>query len=660
MEYERKVREFVKISVRNASFPSKILCPCNKCHFLRHQLSDEFVEHLVLYGMDKSYKTWFHHGEDLVQSSTTKTSSTYNIFWAAGVCSSNVTDLDDDNNDDDFDSLLGDAESPLYEGLATDGINFYKNMSSAYSCWPIMLVEYNFPPSMCMKNEFTFLSMLIPGPKQPRNDIDAYLEPLIDELLELWKGVYTYDVSTKKFFNLKVMLLWTINDFPAYGNLAGCATKGKYGCPICGENSNVVWLKHSKKISFCNHIQFLPQHHPYRKKKYTTARARERSPQCPTILTCVEVAEQLSEFTNDFGKGRKRDRGSEFDKGWKKKLIFFRLPYWEILGKSKDHYNSRLDLTEMGIMTHLHPYEEEGITRLPTAAYTFSKISNCVDMENHKLTGLKSHDCHVIMQQLLAVAIRGLMDDGCREKILRLSREVRLCVPVQFRCMYHFERYMKVLKGFVSNYARPEGCIANRYLAVECVRFCGTFLKHNDNQDSTEIEENPLSAGECFELDQGDIAIAHRYVLFNSEIVAPFLNIHMDELKEMHKILKDNQTLLWNRHSEGFPLWFYDKFHKRGAEKTTQNSGVYLESHGIGQLNDTEEYFEAIKDIIMLDYCTFKVPLFWCNWANIRNGVKKLDFYTLVNFNIGKNQSIRDPYVLASQVKKEDKDMMHL
>ncbi|XP_062105989.1 uncharacterized protein LOC133817472 [Humulus lupulus] len=520
------------------------------------------------------------------------------------------------------------------------------------------------------------------------------------------------------------MLLWTINDFPAYGNLAGCATKGKYGCPICGENSNVVWLKHSKKMSFCNHIRFIPQHHPYRKKKYTTPRARERAPQCPTILTGVEVAEQLSEFTNDFGKGRNRGRGLEFDKGWKKKSIFLgsligrswlfvttwmlcmlkKNIYESILnslldckGKSKDHYNSRLDLTEMGIMSHLNPYEEEGITRLPAAAYTLSKsdkklfckrlfdlklpygysykISNCVDMEKHKLTELKYQDCHVIMQQLLAIAIRGLMEEGCRETILRLCRFFHeLCQRVVDKeeiIKLELESAEIVYK--LEEYFRPS--------------FFDTMIHlHNDNQDSTEIEENPLSAGECFELDQGDIAVAHRYVLFNSDIVVPFLNIHMDELKEMHKNLKDNQTLLWNRHSEGFPLWFYDKisksnkvddilaqlaegpscsvisykgymineiwFHKRGVEKTTQNSSAYLESHGSGQLNDIEEYFGVIKDTLFLDYFTFKVPLFWCDWENIQNGVKKLDFYTLVNFNIGQNQSIRDPYVLASQVKK--------
>ena len=70
------------------------------------------------------------------------------------------------------------------------------------------------------------------------------------------------------------------------------------------------------------------------------------------------------------------------------------------------------------------------------------------------------------------------------------------------------------------------------------------------------------------------------------------------------------------------------QFCKKGAEKTTQDSDVYLEAHGSGQLNEKEEYFGVIKDIIVLDYRTFKVPLFWCDWANVRTGVKKLEFYT--------------------------------
>ena len=45
------------------------------------------------------------------------------------------------------------------------------------------------------------LSLLIPGPHQPGNEIDIYLKPLVDELKELWeKGVETYDASNKEHF----------------------------------------------------------------------------------------------------------------------------------------------------------------------------------------------------------------------------------------------------------------------------------------------------------------------------------------------------------------------------------------------------------------------------------------------------------------------------
>jgi hypothetical protein len=38
------------------------------------------------------------------------------------------------------------------------------------------------------------MSMLLPGPKSPGVNIDVYLQPLIDELNELWvKGVETWD-----------------------------------------------------------------------------------------------------------------------------------------------------------------------------------------------------------------------------------------------------------------------------------------------------------------------------------------------------------------------------------------------------------------------------------------------------------------------------------
>ena len=53
---------------------------------------------------------------------------------------------------------------------------------------------------------------------------------------------------------------------------------------------------------------------------------------CPTIPKGTEVAEQLLSVVNNFGKGtKKRSRDVEEDTMWKKKSIFFTLPYWEVL-----------------------------------------------------------------------------------------------------------------------------------------------------------------------------------------------------------------------------------------------------------------------------------------------------------------------------------------
>ena len=49
----------------------------------------------------------------------------------------------------------------------------------------MFLVIYNLPPWLCMKRKYMMLSLLISGPKQPRNDIDIYLAPFVEELVEV-------------------------------------------------------------------------------------------------------------------------------------------------------------------------------------------------------------------------------------------------------------------------------------------------------------------------------------------------------------------------------------------------------------------------------------------------------------------------------------------
>jgi len=113
-----------------------------------------------------------------------------------------------------------------------------------------------------------------------------------------------------------------------------------------------------------------------------------------------------------------------------------------INGKTKDGLNARLDLIEMNIHGELAPIEMGKHTYLPPACYTMSKdekISFCqclkgvkvpqghssnvkilVSMQDLKLIGLKYHDCHILMQQLLPIAICGILPKNVRHTIIRL------------------------------------------------------------------------------------------------------------------------------------------------------------------------------------------------------------------------------------------------
>ncbi|KAL4296016.1 hypothetical protein GQ457_12G008530 [Hibiscus cannabinus] len=109
--------------------------------------------------------------------------------------------------------------------------------------------------------------MIIPGEKGPGNDIDIYLQTLIEELRQLWVGVQTFDVLKKENFNLRAALLWTINDFPAYANLSGWSTKGRYTCPCCAAETCSMWLYNGKKFSYMGHRRWLDENHRFRYDK---------------------------------------------------------------------------------------------------------------------------------------------------------------------------------------------------------------------------------------------------------------------------------------------------------------------------------------------------------------------------------------------------------
>jgi hypothetical protein len=72
-----------------------------------------------------------------------------------------------------------------------------------------------------MKWTYLMMPILIQGPRQPRNDIDVFVDPLMEELLKLWtKGERVCDEYKKEHFKLKALLFVTITNLPGLGSFS--------------------------------------------------------------------------------------------------------------------------------------------------------------------------------------------------------------------------------------------------------------------------------------------------------------------------------------------------------------------------------------------------------------------------------------------------------
>ena len=79
------------------------------------------------------------------------------------------------------------------------------------------------------------MALPIPGPKSPEKDFDLVMEPLLEELEQLWRGVLTRDLysSPPAHFFLCAIIIWCIHDYPALGTMSGRMTHGYNACFRC-------------------------------------------------------------------------------------------------------------------------------------------------------------------------------------------------------------------------------------------------------------------------------------------------------------------------------------------------------------------------------------------------------------------------------------------
>ncbi|XP_074266804.1 uncharacterized protein LOC141590091 [Silene latifolia] len=528
---------------------------------------------------------------------------------------------------------FGSEPRNLRLGLCTDGINPFGTLSTQHSCWPVMLVIYNIPPWLTTKSKYIMLTLLISGPKQPGNDIDVYLAPLIEDLKLLW------NVGTDK------------------------------GCLVCGDDIESDWLEHSGKFSYRGGRRFLPENHQYRKKKKAFyGKTEHRKP--PLFLSGEEYYDKVKNITTIFGKPYIPPPDGVYHT---KRSIFWELPYWQHLyvrhcidvmhveknvfdsligtllnmpNKTKDGVKARNDMAARGRI-ELKPIEKGKRIYIPPSCTTLSKkekmivceslkgvkvphgyssnISRLVSIKDSKLVGMKSHDCHVMLTQLLYVAIRSVLPKHVRQVITKLClffdainskdihpdtlddlqadvvvtlcelemyfpisffdimvhlvihlvREIKLCGPVFQRNMWAMEREMGTYKRRMMNRCRPEGSIVEATIACETIQFCVDYMA--DVQPIgfpiSRHEGRLLGKGTLgkkqMSVDRDSFQKAHLYVLQHMTEVHPYLTEHLDLLKLQNPHKRDDWLL--NEHSRTFAEWFKGKVM---SELSTQSHNI--------------------------------------------------------------------------------------
>ncbi|CAL9011577.1 unnamed protein product [Prunus brigantina] len=347
---------------------------------------------------------------------------------------------------------FGNEPRNLRLALSSDGFNPHSSLSSRYSCWP----------------------------------------PLIDDLKSLWDGIRgVYDAHNGEYFTLRAALMWTINDFPAYGNLSGCVVKGYKACPICGDDTPSHRLKNGHKICYIGHRKWLPINHPYRRQSAAFNRKPEYGTP-PEPLTGEEVLHMVEDG----------DRVC-----WKKKSIFFDLEYWKYLpryiakeavefctehlsdvstvgvsssqnmGVSKQLSGCTVSLVDRDLLNHAHlyvlenteevlPYIEKHMIHIKTAYPKFRKRTNWLQ-DKHNSTfiqwlhfkvqsELNEEDNHGVSENLRWLAAGPNMAvPSCRSYLIK--GDVRIeCEPFT-RGMPNVDTFDELVGEFGSQNIR-DGC----------------------------------------------------------------------------------------------------------------------------------------------------------------------------------------------------------
>ncbi|XP_020262532.1 uncharacterized protein LOC109838506 [Asparagus officinalis] len=450
------------------------------------------------------------------------------------------------------------------------------------------------------------------------------------------------------------------------------------------------------------HRRYLDENHSWRKDKKSFDGTRERGYAAPK-LTGDDILKQVEDLigitlTNHPEKKIKISHERRGD-NWNKKSIFFDLPYWRTLllrhnldvmhieknicdsllgtimnikGKTKDNIKARLDLQAMSLKPELHPIQRGDKLVMPAACYTLSQeeqskfcrflkelkvpdgfssnISQCVNLKERKILGLKSHDCHILLQCLIPVSINDVLLAKVCEPIIELSifftilcaktlrvdelkqideqipltlcklekifppsifdvmlhlvvhlaSEAILGGPVRFRWMYPVERQLYTYKSYIRNRARPEGSIAEGYIADECMTFCSRYLKGFETKFN-HLERNYEDGNrECHE---AQLSIFRH----SGRALGAATTRYLDE-RDYNEFVREPTNQYDDKDwDKNFIEWFQALVYQS-----------YREDDDLLSLSRDPNYYGALVEVVELEYPgRRKVVLFRCKWWDV-------------------------------------------
>lgn len=103
-----------------------------------------------------------------------------------------------------------------------------------YSLGVLYMSVLNLPRDIRHKQENTILVGLIPGPHEPKHDINTFLKPLVADLLKLWCGVEMRIASTNYTKKIRCALMCVSCDIPAGRKICGfLGHSARIGCSRC-------------------------------------------------------------------------------------------------------------------------------------------------------------------------------------------------------------------------------------------------------------------------------------------------------------------------------------------------------------------------------------------------------------------------------------------